>query len=564
MSDTEDGGTKVPLGRMVPVELYCPVHDGIPTDGERMQMPMKLDIDSKYLSLAITSKYALPKTLMPTIDSVVHTFRDADTQANQDEEDLQALDPRSMARSRTGAMSWAQMFSMTHSSYRQPARMQEEHNFAMVYHESIHSPALFTLLQLEHTYGMNVAALVEQRDRAIQQLEEINRLEMDKLLNSKKKTDMDIRRLTAIQSRGLQTKHAAFSKDIYELKKMQKNDYHEYVQQLFYAEKSAPSADSPKRYMRSQTEGDGGKEDDRKQSSSMLKRATNILRRNTSEELPRNISTHSAAASPLPQRLEESFTIHLGTQKKTSHNLRLMADNVINICRRDMVAEFEETQAERLQTAMALYSTKQLQAIIHLVNNNIESDPTDFAKICELSTDFHFDSFEEQMNQLRNDMIGLRQNGDDENDNTQKQLSLETGDFYVTKHSNLAGIHTAFHLCINEDIQKSDLNTRSPVIAGLRNILRTAFQHGISTITVPLLMLEKITEEMTPKWQLRRAELVLKCIKGFILENSVSGSYQSKTVEFLVPPETSVELFDAFSGMLSNTFRVAGTMNLGS
>ena len=33
------------------------------------------------------------------------------------------------------------------------------------YHESIHSPALFTLLQLEHTYGINVAELVEQRNR---------------------------------------------------------------------------------------------------------------------------------------------------------------------------------------------------------------------------------------------------------------------------------------------------------------------------------------------------------------------------------------------------------------
>jgi len=32
-------------------------------------------------------------------------------------------------------------------------------------------------------------------------------------------------------------------------------------------------------------------------------------------------------------RLEESFTIHLGAQLKTTHNLRLMATDVLDLCR---------------------------------------------------------------------------------------------------------------------------------------------------------------------------------------------------------------------------------------
>eukprot|EP00035_Acanthoeca_spectabilis_P004252 m.101242 g.101242 ORF g.101242 m.101242 type:complete len:88 (-) comp12505_c0_seq3:196-459(-) len=72
-----------------------------------------------------------------------------------------------------------------------------------------------------------------------------------------------------------------------------------------------------------------------------------------------------------------------------------------------------------------------------------------------------------------------------------------------------------------------------------------------------------LMQEMTPKWQLRRAELVLKCVKGFVLENSVAGG-DSVTVQFLVPPDISPQLFDEFSDMISNTFRVSGTMNLKS
>ena len=76
-------------------------------------------------------------------------------------------------------------------------------------------------------------------------------------------------------------------------------------------------------------------------------------------------------------------------------------------------------------------------------------------------------------------------------------------------------------------------------------------------------MIEELTEEMDVKWQLRRAELVLKCVKGFILENSVAGG-DSITVQFLVQPDISHELFDKFSEMISGTFRVSGTMNLKS
>jgi hypothetical protein len=40
---------------------------------------------------------------------------------------------------------------------------------------------------------------------------------------------------------------------------------------------------------------------------------------------------------------------------------------------------------------------------------------------------------------------------------------------------------------------------------------------------------------MTINWVMRRAELVLKCIKGFMIEFVQWGSQDSKTLQFVVP-----------------------------
>jgi hypothetical protein len=66
---------------------------------------------------------------------------------------------------------------------------------------------------------------------------------------------------------------------------------------------------------------------------------------------------------------------------------------------------------------------------------------------------------------------------------------------------------------------------------------------------------------MTPKWCMKRAELILKCMKGFIMENSAFGDTKSRTIQFVVPDTIDEELFFSFTSMLSNIFRVASTIN---
>ena len=42
----------------------------------------------------------------------------------------------------------------------------------------------------------------------------------------------------------------------------------------------------------------------------------------------------------------------------------------------------------------------------------------------------------------------------------------------------------------------------------------------MTTLTLPLLLTHDMSEEMTVAWCMKRAELVLKCVKGFMMEVS--------------------------------------------
>ncbi|CAG7716810.1 unnamed protein product, partial [Allacma fusca] len=63
-----------------------------------------------------------------------------------------------------------------------------------------------------------------------------------------------------------------------------------------------------------------------------------------------------------------------------------------------------------------------------------------------------------------------------------------------------------FHLVVDLDaLNKIEINSRHPVILGLRNILKTACLNDITTITIPALLVHEMAEVMTVSWCNRRA-----------------------------------------------------------
>lgn len=135
---------------------------------------------------------------------------------------------------------------------------------------------------------------------------------------------------------------------------------------------------------------------------------------------------------------------------------------------------------------------------------------------------------------------------------------LKSGDFFITRHSNLSQTHIIFHLISDEPFNSPDeINSRHPVILGLRNILKTASKHDVTMLTIPALLRHEMSEDMTVPWCIRRAELVFKCAKGFMIESATWGGAELSTLQLLLPRDISEDLFNTLVSMVPHVFRVA-------
>ena len=220
------------------------------------------------------------------------------------------------------------------------------------------------------------------------------------------------------------------------------------------------------------------------------------------------------------KRIEESYTIQLGAQLKTTHNLRLIRCDIFDYCKDRFKSDINSNKVsdnmdimdliepQSILTAMSLY-TENLCGLVLLVDKSINERLEQI--LDNNGCDFHFLSIEQQM------------------ESTKKTDTMNAGDFYLTKHSNLSQCHVLFHLItqiaskeesdsmnvkerMNEipsenqpndvanssrqTLKQSDLSSRHPVILGLRNILKSCINHNIQTLTFPLLLTHEMTDEM--------------------------------------------------------------------
>ncbi|KAL3109986.1 hypothetical protein niasHT_017359 [Heterodera trifolii] len=294
----------------------------------------------------------------------------------------------------------------------------------------------------------------------------------------------------------------------------------------------------------------------------------------------------------------ESFTICIGAQLKTMHNVRILTchqllvdlltvhrsnntSNSINMNANSSTACWHCANncdnnnnnnnsstichSQRLQLLMNLYRRDFACAVLIIVVDG--SDPlwhvkehSKFAQLCEHSAELHFESLERQLKKIESnsslprlmistcnndimddssefsqDLYGDHQytvKGEDNDDYCGDVNSLRPGDMYMTNHSNLSAVQvndvcsfrsSVFHVVGNRQLVEQDISSRHPCINALRNVIRLAPHSGINHITFLLLLVEHMTETMTISWCLSRAELVFKCLKGFLMEVFSSG-----------------------------------------
>ncbi|XP_005334069.1 ferry endosomal RAB5 effector complex subunit 3 [Ictidomys tridecemlineatus] len=452
------------------------------------------------------------------------------------------------------ANTWAKAYAESTLEHARPEEPSWDEDFADVYHDLIHSPASETLLNLEHNYFVSISELIGERDVELKKLRERQGIEMEKVMQElgKSLTDQDVNSLAAQHFESQQDLENKWSNELKQSTAIQKQEYQEWVIKLHQDLKN-PNNSSLSEEIKVQP--------------NQFRESVEAVGRIYEEQ----------------RKLEESFTIHLGAQLKTMHNLRLLRADMLDFCKHKRNHR-SGVKLHRLQTALSLYSTS-LCGLVLLVDNRINSYSgikRDFATVCQECTDFHFPRIEEQLEVVQQVALYARtqrrsklkeahdsgnQNGgnDDKNKNTERNyLNILPGEFYITRHSNLSEIHVAFHLCVDDNVKSGNITARDPAIMGLRNILKVCCTHDITTISIPLLLVHDMSEEMTIPWCLRRAELVFKCVKGFMMEMASWDGGISRTVQFLVPQSISEEMFYQLSNMLPQIFRVSSTLTLTS
>ncbi|KAM7243802.1 hypothetical protein CapIbe_004410 [Capra ibex] len=452
------------------------------------------------------------------------------------------------------ASTWAKAYAETTLEHARPEEPSWDEDFADVYHDLIHSPASETLLNLEHNYFVSISELIGERDVELKKLRERQGIEMEKVMQElgKSLTDQDVNTLAAQHFESQQDLENKWSNELKQSTAIQKQEYQEWVIKLH--------------------------QDLKNPNNSSLSEEIKVQPSQFRESAEANGRVYEEQ-----RKLEESFTIHLGAQLKTMHNLRLLRADMLDFCKHKR-SHRSGGKLHRLQTALSLYSTS-LCGLVLLVDNRINSYSgikRDFATVCQECTDFHFPRIEEQLEVVQQVVLyartqrrsklkeshdsGSRNGGSDDKTKTadRNYLNILPGEFYITRHSNLSEIHVAFHLCVDDNVKSGNITARDPAIMGLRNILKVCCTHDITTVSIPLLLVHDMSEEMTIPWCLRRAELVFKCVKGFMMEMASWDGGISRTVQFLVPQSISEEMFYQLSNMLPQIFRVSSTLTLTS
>ncbi len=143
---------------------------------------------------------------------------------------------------------------------------------------------------------------------------------------------------------------------------------------------------------------------------------------------------------------------------------------------------------------MSLYSNN-LCGLVLLTDDRVSTYSgiaKEFTELCQRSTEYHFPSCDMQIQSVKEEnlsnalswraehrrrkaveeeSLGIDNPGGGQPATDYAALSnssLRNGDFYVTKHSNLCEIHAVFHMVTDDSVMSSQINSRHPVVMGLR------------------------------------------------------------------------------------------------
>nr|CDS31964.1 protein of unknown function DUF2362 [Hymenolepis microstoma] len=441
----------------------------------------------------------------------------------------------------------------------------DEEIFGQTFTKIVNSPAAMDLIQLEHSFAAAVETEVIERNRILEELQRELVSGTEAILSNSDEMIYVEDAVSELQRRfhaEYEVKKMTLNSRISELKETQRKDYRNFVmsieEQILQVDLSKPLPPRPSELI-----------DD-------------IAARST----PKRTVNSSNVAGPR----SESFMIQLGRQLRSFYNLKfveadpmdLMAPigSSLGVSNSQPRAEATINLAERLSSALTIYSNE-LTGLVILVDSQIfqSRDQQRLADVCELSTDFHFPELDRQLHEIKEAMHDLSSLVHETSPANTPKSHPKAGDVYLTRHSNLraseiggnagggGGVEVVFHV-VTDDVcavsKEGSESLTSPslpsyLLTALSAVLRVCNQHDITTLSLPLLFTRRSLESLTSTWCQRRAESVLKVVKGSLMESSgvKNGNGSLKTLIFLIPPEVSSQfkLFESLSTLINSTFQ---------
>jgi hypothetical protein len=389
---------------------------------------------------------------------VLKKFIDAENQKYYDDRDEQVL--KQLA---DGSLDSEEIAKVVERNYKEEMFFYAEKDcpsdseiFSEAFHRLIHTNLLPDILEKERDYAKTVSNLINQMDTEIETLNKEHQIDMDKKIQQLdlSTTSEDINNLLSTQFSAQNLLRKKYESVLESIRAHQRFEYRDYVTNQLGETLMASKSPLP---------------------------------------TPTVVGNRSSMFVSQAPRLEESFTIQLGSQLKNSHNVRILCGNITDLCSPLFSEQNDELCG--LNIALGLYSSSLCATVVLTPPSTsiLSANPKIFRN-ANMSTEFHFEQIEDQCEKIQDHL-------------NSENAKLKPGDFFITKHSNLAQSHILFHLISDESFQSTEINSRHPVILGLRNILKVAARYDITMLTIPALLRHEMSEEMTVVWCLRRAEL---------------------------------------------------------
>lgn len=173
-------------------------------------------------------------------------------------------------------------------------------SFPSMYHKLVHSGTYTTsVLDLENSYALAISQLIEFRDKALRELHIRQGNEMEELLSKLgiSKSEKDVNELSAAHLMESESLLNDCNRQITRLKSTQIAEFRDWIKKLYEDYERGPKS------------------------------------RGTSAGIIAPSDSDICCAEGTGINMEESFTINLGAQLKTCHNLRLIACDILSLCR---------------------------------------------------------------------------------------------------------------------------------------------------------------------------------------------------------------------------------------